>query len=92
MTIQCSCCGNKHSFLYSAENVLRTVYTLGWSSFGSALYCPECSNSWEGRNRNRPQADPAHTIRVIDRLYQPERGPYRNRLEGEKNGRKYKAD
>lgn len=77
MTIQCSNCGRTHSFSYSANNVLYAVYTLGWSSFGSALYCPECSNSWESRNRNRPQASPVHTIRVIDCLYQPERGPYR---------------
>ena len=81
MTIQCSNCGKKHTFPYSADNVLRTVYTLGWGSFGLALYCPECSNSWEGRNKNRPQAGPDHTIRVIDGLYQPERGPYRRRPE-----------
>ena len=81
MKIQCSCCGRKCSFPYSADNVLRAVYTFGWGSFGSALYCPVCSNSWDERNKNRPQAGPAHTIRVIDGLYQPERGPYRRRLE-----------
>lgn len=81
MTIQCSNCGKTHSFAYSANNVLRAVYTHGWGSYGSALYCPACSNSWEGRNRNRPQAGPAHTIRVIDCLYQPERDPYRRKQE-----------
>lgn len=81
MIIQCSCCGRKHSFSYSAGNVLCAVYTHGWGSFGSALYCPECSNSWDDRNKNRPQPGPDNTIRVIDRLYQPERGPYRRKPE-----------
>lgn len=79
MIIQCSNCGGTHSFDYSANNVLHAVYTLGWGSYGSALYCPECSNSWEGRNKGRPQAGPDNTIRVIDSLYQPDRGRHRNK-------------
>lgn len=81
MTIYCSCCGRKLSFSYSAHNVLRAIYTLGWGSFGSALYCPECTRTWSERNVGRPMPGPKNTIRVIDCMYQPERGPCRRRSE-----------
>lgn len=81
MTIYCSCCGKKHSFKYSAQNVLRAVYTCGWGSYGSALYCPECTRTWDERNAGRPMPGPRNTISVIDSLYQPEGGPYRRRTK-----------
>lgn len=81
MEISCSNCGKSEKFPYSASNVLRTVYNQGWGSYGSALYCPECSKTWNERNKGRPQPGPDHTIRVIDSLYQPERGPYRRKPE-----------
>lgn len=81
MKIYCSCCGSTHSFRYSAQNVLRAVYTLGWGSYGSVLYCPKCTRTWDERNPGRPMPGPDNTIRVIDSLYQPERGPYRYRTK-----------
>ena len=45
MTILCSRCGADKEFRYSAGNVLRTVYTQGWNSYGAVLYCPECSRT-----------------------------------------------
>lgn len=53
MKILCSRCGNTHSFRYSAENVGAAVYEMGWGSYGSALYCPECSKTWDERNKGR---------------------------------------
>lgn len=82
MTIYCSCCGKRHTFSYSANNVLRAVYTLGWGSYGSVLYCPECTKTWDERNPGRPMSGPDNTIRVIDDLYQPERGPRRRKAKG----------
>lgn len=67
MKIMCSCCGNTHSFTYSAENAFCAVYKLGWGSFGSALYCPECTKTWAVRNPGRPMPGADNTVRVIDR-------------------------
>lgn len=73
MKILCSCCGADYEFRYGAGNVLCAVYTQGWSSYGAALYCPECSKTWDERNRGRPLAGPESTIGVIDELYRRSR-------------------
>lgn len=69
MNITCSRCGASSEFRYSAGNVLCTVYTKKWNSYGAALYCPECSATWEERNKGRPLAGPENTIGLIDELY-----------------------
>ncbi len=69
MTIWCSNCGAHHSFRYSAGNVLNAVYVHGWGSYGAVLYCPECSRTWDERNKGRPMAGPKNTIRVIDEIH-----------------------
>lgn len=69
MEISCSNCGKRKKFRYSASNILCTVYNQGWSSYGSALYCPECSKTWNGRNPGRPLARPESTVNLIDEWY-----------------------
>lgn len=75
--ISCSCCGADHEFKYSAANVLNAVYTMGWGSYGAVLYCPECTATWDQRNKGRPQPGPENTIGLIDDLYQRSKRRYR---------------
>lgn len=77
MKISCSCCGAHYEFRYSASNVLRVVYNLGWGSYGAVLYCPECSATWGERNKGRPKPGPENTINVIDDLHQRSKRRYR---------------
>lgn len=70
MRIMCSCCGAKEEFQYSVGNVLTIVVGHGWGSCGGALYCPECSATWDERNKGRPMADYKNTIARIDELHQ----------------------
>lgn len=69
MKISCSRCGADKEFRYSAGNVLCTVYTQGWNSYGAALYCPGCSATWDKRNKGRPMAGPENTIGLIDEFH-----------------------
>ena len=73
MKISCSRCGTDREFHYCAGNVLNTVYNLGWGSSGAALYCPECSATWNKRNEGMPLAGPENTIGLIDALYYGQR-------------------
>ena len=77
MKISCSRCGADKEFRYSAGNVLCTVYTQGWRSYGAALYCPECSATWEERNKVRPLSEQEDTIGLIDDLYRRSKRRYR---------------
>lgn len=69
MKISCSRCGADKEFRYSAGNVLYTVYTQGWNSYGAVLYCPDCSTTWDERNKGRLMAGPKNAIGLIDDLY-----------------------
>lgn len=74
MQIQCSNCGATRNFRYSAGNVLCTVVVHGWNSYGHALYCPKCSETWHERNGlDRPLAGRENTIAVIDAIHGRER-------------------
>lgn len=64
MVIMCSRCGAKKSFTYSKANADKVIKE-GWGSFGSALYCPECTKSWPERNPDRPQPGDDNTRVVI---------------------------
>lgn len=77
MEISCSNCGKRKEFRYSVSNVLRTVYNQGWSSYGSVLYCPECSKTWDERNKGRPMPEPENTIGVIDEWHRRSKRKYR---------------
>jgi hypothetical protein len=41
----------------------------GWNSFGSALYCPICSRTWDERNKGRKMHGKWNTARLIDEWY-----------------------
>lgn len=73
MDIQCSRCGATMSLAYSVGNVIGATRA-GWNSYGSALYCPACSATWDERNKGRPLAGPENTIDVIDDMYAREYG------------------
>lgn len=69
VNLQCSCCGNRRSVVYTAFNVARVIKE-GWGSYGNAMYCPECTSAWEKRNgENRPMPGKYNTLRIIDELY-----------------------
>lgn len=73
VSITCSCCGNRESVLYSAENVNKLVKN-GWNSFGDALYCPDCVSTWEERNgTKKPLWGAEHTVSKIDAVYERQR-------------------
>ena len=75
--ISCSRCGASRVFQYSAANVLNLVYTEGWRNYGSALYCPGCSATWDERNKGRPLPAPDAAVRVIDEWYHRSKRRYR---------------
>lgn len=69
VTLQCSCCGERRSVVYTAFNAAIMIKN-GWGSYGNALYCPECTRTWEDRNgTNRPMPGKHNTLRIIDELY-----------------------
>ena len=68
MNITCSNCGSSQRLRYSASAVLAVCHS-GWNSCGSALYCPECSATWDKRNPGRPMAGKENTVRVIDGIH-----------------------
>lgn len=63
--LQCSNCG-KFERNVSNEKVENAVKVIkkGWNSFGSALYCPECSVKFEKRN-GKPLSGEKNTFFVI---------------------------
>ena len=49
-SLTCSNCGKTRSI---CAGDMADVLGAGWNSYGSALYCPECSSTWDKRNRGR---------------------------------------
>ena len=47
--IQCSNCGEVRLLKKSMKDIDEAVKD-GWCNFGSALYCPTCSKTWNQRN------------------------------------------
>lgn len=68
MDIQCSNCGATMCFVYGVGHVMGAIRA-GWDSYGSALYCPVCTATWNERNKGRKLAGPEHTIDVINGMY-----------------------
>jgi hypothetical protein len=63
MRIQCSNCGASKEFRFNSGKVLEAINE-GWGSYGSALYCPECTKTWYERN-DKDLADKVNTMSVI---------------------------
>lgn len=74
MRVQCSNCGAIKSFTYTASNVNKTI-SAGWRSYGSALYCPKCVETWGERN-SKKIGSIENTITVIVAIH--ERNKKRN--------------
>ena len=67
--IQCSNCGTIHQMKYATGRIVQAIIN-GWNSYGNALYCPECSRTWEKRNgKERPLHGKWNTMRVIDEIH-----------------------
>ena len=49
MEIYCSRCGNHERILRSVRGA-KAKSKKGWRSFGSVIYCPECTRTWKERN------------------------------------------
>lgn len=70
MQIQCSNCGTIVEFPY-LRRVMGKFVREGWNSYGSALYCPECSRTWAQRNsKDKRLAGAKNTISVMRRLHE----------------------
>lgn len=66
--ITCSCCGAHRRISNKKMEYTVNAIKAGWGSYGSALYCPKCSRTWEQRNgKERPMADERNTFVVIMR-------------------------
>lgn len=63
--LQCSNCGAKRRVSNRGMQYTGNAIRQGWGSYGSALYCPECSKTWDKRNPGRPMASTANTFWVI---------------------------
>lgn len=61
LSIQCSNCGCHQSFAHDTT-FPASVPNAGWGSFGRALYCPECTKTWNDRNPGRPMANKTNTM------------------------------
>ena len=61
--IMCSNCGS-HKTVPNKLNAIDDVCCEGWSSFGAALYCPDCSATWYERN-SKPLAGKQNTFTLI---------------------------
>ena len=71
MRITCSNCGMSVCFRTTTGNV-RKYIKAGWGSFGSALYCPECTKTWYERNTHE-LASEKNTMNVIVEIHEHNR-------------------
>lgn len=65
--LQCSNCGAVEEIKNRIDETEKAIKS-GWGSYGSALYCPKCSETWDERNPGRPMADERHTFWIIAAL------------------------
>lgn len=70
MKIQCSRCGAIKGFTYTESNKRKTILE-GWDSYGDALYCPDCANTWHERNgESKPLWGEEHTSEKINKIHE----------------------
>lgn len=65
ITITCSNCGKHRRISNKKVKYAINAIKAGWGSYGRALYCPECSKTWDERNHGRPMAPEKNTFYVI---------------------------
>lgn len=68
MRVQCSNCGAIKGFTYTATNVNKTIHE-GWRSYGSAIYCPKCVETWVERNMKKI-CNVEKTVALIDAIHE----------------------
>lgn len=68
MRVQCSNCGAIKGFTYTATNVNKTIHE-GWRSYGSAIYCSKCVETWGERNMTMI-GNVEKTIALIDAIHE----------------------
>lgn len=83
MRITCSNCGLSVYFRTTSGNI-RKYIKAGWGSFGSALYCPECTKTWHERNTHELASD-RNTMFVMKGIYEKNRAIRRTREEVKEN-------
>ena len=67
MEIYCSRCGNHEMILRSVRGV-KAKSKKGWRSFGSGIYCPECTRTWKERNDKELNTVEETNERIYERL------------------------
>ena len=69
ITILCSSCGMRKRISHKSMDEIMIVIKDGWNSFGNALYCPTCADTWNVRNGERQLAGERNTFIVIMRKF-----------------------
>lgn len=67
--LQCSNCGRQRRLSNKHLRYTADVINQGWGSYGSALYCPKCSKTWDERNPGRPMAGDVNTFHVVTAIF-----------------------
>jgi len=62
--LQCSRCGNRRRISDRVGTHATKAVNAGWRSFGTALYCPKCSDTWHERN-DKPLNPKNYTLERI---------------------------
>ena len=52
----------------TAANIKRII-SMGWGSFGGALYCPKCVSTWGERNTSELSNDD-NTFRLVREMHE----------------------
>lgn len=64
-TITCSRCGHRSEEVERNQSSAEDLVSEGWGSYGSAVYCPTCTESWAERNPGRPLSNALATVLTI---------------------------
>ena len=64
-TITCSRCGRHSEEVERNQSSAEDLVSEGWGSYGSAVHCPTCTESWAERNPGRPLSNALATVLTI---------------------------
>lgn len=63
--LTCSCCGAHSRHLKRSLNYAVELADEGWRNYGTAMYCPSCSETWSERNPGRNLSSYPITVTAI---------------------------